>query len=46
MIFFNPADPAHNRETAPAGAFAGSGWQYLGLFGSFLGTAISMPGGV
>jgi hypothetical protein len=43
VIFFSTADPAHNRETAPGGALAGSGWQYQGLFGSFLGTAIS-PG--
>ena len=41
VIFFGTADPAHNRETAPSGAFAGAGWQYQGLFGSFLGTAIS-----
>jgi hypothetical protein len=41
VIFFNTADPAHHSETAPGGALAGSGWQYQGLFGSFLGTAIS-----
>ena len=41
VIFFSTADPAHNRETAPSGALAGSGWQYQGLFGNFLGTAIS-----
>jgi hypothetical protein len=41
VIFYSTADPAHNRETAPGGALAGSGWQYQGLFGSYLGTAIS-----
>lgn len=41
VIFFTTADPDHNRETAPGGALAGSGWQYQGLFGNFLGTAIS-----
>lgn len=41
VIFFSTADPAHNREAAPGGALAGSGWQYQGLFGNFLGTAIS-----
>lgn len=41
VIFFTTADPTHNTETAPSGPLAGSGWQYQGLFGSFLGTAIS-----
>lgn len=41
VIFFSTADPAHNNETAPGGALADSGWQYQGLFGNFLGTAIS-----
>jgi hypothetical protein len=41
VIYFATPDPAHNRETAPGGALAGSGWQYQGLFGNFLGTAIS-----
>ncbi len=35
------AYPAHNTEIAPDGALAGSGWQFQGEFGSFLGTAIS-----
>ena len=41
VLFFTTGDPAHNRETAPGGGLAGSGWQYQGYFGSFLGTAIS-----
>ncbi len=30
-----------NREVAPGGALSGSGWQFQGEFGSFLGTMIS-----
>ncbi|MCU0794328.1 MAG: PEP-CTERM sorting domain-containing protein [Akkermansiaceae bacterium] len=41
VIFYSTGDPAHNRETAPGGALAGSGWQYQGSFGNFLGTMIS-----
>ncbi|MFP6879686.1 MAG: hypothetical protein VCA34_01970 [Roseibacillus sp.] len=41
LIFFDTADPAHNREVAPGGTWAGSGWQYQGLYRSFLGTMIS-----
>lgn len=41
VIFYTTPDPAHNRQTAPGGALDESGWQYQGLFGNFLGTAIS-----
>lgn len=41
LIFFDTGDPAHNREVAPDGALAGSGWQFQGEYGSFLGTMIS-----
>ena len=41
LIFFDTADPAHNREVAPGGAWAGAGWQYQGEFKIFLGTMIS-----
>lgn len=41
VMFISTDDPAHNREVAPGGALAGSGWQFQGLFGNFLGTAIS-----
>ena len=39
VILTGTADPAANT-TPPTGALAGSGWQYEGLFGAFLGTAI------
>ena len=38
--FTRRGDPSHNT-AAPAGTYAGSGWQYEGYFGNFLGTAIS-----
>lgn len=41
VVFYDTSDPLHNRETAPGGALAGSGWQYQGEFGDFLGTMIS-----
>lgn len=41
VVFYTTADPAHNREVAPSGALAGSGWQFQGEFGNFLGTMIS-----
>lgn len=41
VIFFSTGDPTHNQNTAPAGSLVGSGWQYQGYFGGFLGTAIS-----
>jgi hypothetical protein len=40
VSFFNTPDPNANT-TAPTGALTGSGWQYEGQFGAFLGTAIS-----
>ncbi|MDB6138706.1 MAG: hypothetical protein JWO94_1778, partial [Verrucomicrobiaceae bacterium] len=40
VLFYNTADTTHNT-TAPTGAYADSGWQYEGLFGTFLGTAIA-----
>ncbi len=40
VILFGTADPSTNT-TAPTGPLANSGWQYEGLFGSFLGTAIA-----
>ena len=39
VIFYGTEDPTVNT-TAPTGALAGSGWQYEGQFGSFLGTVI------
>ena len=41
MIFFDTGDVTHNRETAPGGAWADSGWQYQGDYKNFLGTMIS-----
>lgn len=35
------SDDALQNATAPTGAYQDSGWQHLGLFGGFLGTAIS-----
>jgi Dockerin type I domain len=40
VILFGTADPSANT-SAPTGALAGSGWQYEGQFGAFLGTAIA-----
>lgn len=39
VIPYGTGDPSANT-SAPAGSLAGSGWQYQGQFGSFLGTAI------
>ena len=39
IILLSTGDPAQNT-AAPSGLLAGSGWQYEGSFGSFLGTAI------
>lgn len=41
VLFYSTADVTHNRNTAPGGPLTGSGWQYQGYFGNFLGTAIS-----
>lgn len=40
VILLGDGNPATNT-TAPTGALAGSGWQYEGTFGSFLGTPIA-----
>ena len=40
IILFGTADPTVNT-TAPTGSIAGSGWQYQGTWGSFLGTPIA-----
>lgn len=40
VILFRTGDPAANT-TEPTGALAGSGWQYQGRFGNYLGTAIA-----
>jgi len=40
IILFRTGDPAANT-TAPTGQLAGSGWQYQGTFGAFLGTPIA-----
>ncbi len=40
VILYGTDDPSVNT-TAPAGALAGSGWQYEGRFGSYLGTVIA-----
>lgn len=39
VVLISTADPSVNI-TAPGGALAGSGWQWQGVWGSFLGTAI------
>lgn len=39
VLFYDTADSSHNT-TAPGGTLSGSGWQYEGVFGGFLGTAI------
>jgi hypothetical protein len=40
VILMGSGDPAYNT-TAPTGALAGSGWQYQGFWGGFLGTPIA-----
>lgn len=40
VILFRSGDPAANT-IEPTGALAGSGWQYEGRFGNYLGTAIA-----
>ncbi|PZR75151.1 MAG: hypothetical protein DLM73_06065 [Chthoniobacterales bacterium] len=40
IILFRTGDPTANT-TEPTGQLAGSGWQYEGTFGDFLGTAIA-----
>jgi len=40
VILYRTGDPTANT-TEPAGSLAGSGWQYEGAFGDFLGTAIA-----
>lgn len=40
VLLFRTGDPTANT-TAPAGQLAGSGWQYQGSFGAFLGTPIA-----
>ena len=39
VIFYGTENPDHNT-VAPAGALAGSGWQFLGDWGVYLGTVI------
>lgn len=41
IIFLNDADPPANKETAPTGAYANSGWQYQLRYKNFQGTMIS-----
>ena len=41
VMFYDTGDPAYHSETAPGGLLTGSGWQYQGEFGDFLGTMIS-----
>jgi hypothetical protein len=40
IIFYSTGDPGYNT-AAPTGTLADSGWQYEGLWGGFLGTAIA-----
>lgn len=40
VILYRTGDPTANT-TEPTGSLAGSGWQYEGTFGAFLGTAIA-----
>lgn len=40
VILYRTGDPTANT-TEPIGSLAGSGWQYLGTFGAFLGTVIA-----
>lgn len=39
ILFYDTADSSHNT-TAPTGIYENSGWQYQGIFGDNLGTAI------
>ena len=41
MIFLNAQDPAQNKQTAPTGPYANSGWQYQLRYKNYLGTIIS-----
>ena len=41
MIFINSDDPAANKQAAPTGAYANSGWQYQVRYKDYLGTMIS-----
>lgn len=41
VIFYETGDVTHNREVAPGGAWAGSGWEFQGDYRSWLGTMIS-----
>src|SRR5436309_1682040 len=40
VIFDSTGDPTFNT-TAPSGSLTGSGWQYQGLWGGFLGTPVA-----
>lgn len=40
VLFESSGDPSFNT-SAPTGLFEGGGWQYLGYYGGFLGTAIA-----
>lgn len=40
VILYGTGDPSSNT-TAPTGSLTGSGWQYEGQFGAFLGTVIA-----
>lgn len=40
ILFYDTADSNHNT-SAPGGLYAGSGWEFQGLFGAYMGTAIS-----
>lgn len=40
IMFYDSGSASYNN-TAPTGAYANSGWQYEGYFGSFLGTKIA-----
>ena len=41
MIFVDVADPAANKQTAPTGQYANSGWKYQVRYKEYLGTMIS-----
>ena len=41
VIFYETGDVTHNREVAPGGAWAGSGWEFQGDYRRWLGTMIS-----
>lgn len=40
VVLYDSGDPLANT-AAPDGAYAGSGWEYQGLYGSFMGTMIA-----